>query len=315
MPTIRSPRKGSMQYWPRSKAKKMYARVRSWVKGDKAKPLAFIGYKVGMTHLMAVNENKNSHLKNEEMAVPITLIECPPIRIHSIRFYKKQAQALKLEKEIFFKSEKELARKIKPAKENKELLEKINPDDYQKIMITVYTQPKKAGFGKKKPEIMEIGLGGSNKDKVEFVKNNHDKEISLDSVFEVNQVVDLHAISKGKGTQGPVKRFGIGLKPHKSEKGVRAPGALGPWSRQQHISYRVAHAGQTGFHQRFEHNKQIIDISSELEKYGKDFHKYGNIKSTYLALHGSVAGSKKRAILMTVAIRENKHKHKLSMIQ
>lgn len=302
-----------MQFWPRKKAKRMYARVRSWMKSDKAKPLAFIGYKVGMTHIMALNENKNSHLKGEEMSVPATLIECPPIRIYSIRFYKKHFQALKLEKEVFFKTEKELLRKLKSPKENKEQLEKINPDSFEKITITVYTQPKKAGFGKKKPEALEIGLGGSNKDKLEFVKKNHDKEINLDSVFDINQLVDIHAVTKGKGFQGPVKRFGIGLKSHKSEKGVRAPGSLGPWVRQQHISWRVAHAGQMGFHQRVEYNKQILDISSELEKYGKNFHKYGNIKSTYLVIHGSILGPKKRAIIMTTPIREGKKKHHLSI--
>ncbi len=313
MPTIRTPRKGSMQFWPRKKAKRIYARVRFWANSKQAKPLAFMGYKVGMTHLMAVNENKNSHLKGEEVFVPITIIECPPMRIYSARFYKKKNTDTYISKEVFFKSEKELGRKLNPAKENKAELDKIDPKAFSEITVSVYTQPKKAGVSKKKPELFEVGLGGTNDEKLNFIKQNNDKEIVLESIFEVGQMVDIHAITKGHGFQGPVARFGIGLKPHKSEKGRRAPGTLGPWVRQQHISWRVAHAGQTGFHQRTEFNKQILDISTELEKYGKDFHKYGNIKSTYMVLHGSISGPKKRSIILTQPIREKRKKHKLTI--
>ena len=91
------------------------------------------------------------------------------------------------------------------------------------------------------------------------------------------------------------------------------PGSLGPWVRQQHISWKVPHAGQTGFHQRIEYHKQILDISNETEKLGKDFHKYGNIKSTYILLHGSSPGSKKRPINMTKSIRNTKRKHELTI--
>jgi len=149
MPTIRRPRFGSMQYWPRKRASRPYARVRSWVDSKDAKLLAFPGYKVSMVHVMAINENKKSHINNEEMSVPGTIIECPPIRIASSRFYQKINAALVLSKEIFFKTEKELLRKIPANKETKAELDKLNPDDYDKITVTVYTQPKKSGVGKK----------------------------------------------------------------------------------------------------------------------------------------------------------------------
>lgn len=313
MPSISRPRSGSMQFWPRKRAKKIYARIRSWPKVKEAKPLAFIGYKAGMFHLRAINENKESHTKGEELSVPVTIIECPPIKIFSVRFYNQHNNSLQVQKEIFFKSEKNLSKKINLPKENLKELEKINPEDYEKITITVYTQPQKAGFGKKKPELVEIGLGGSNQEKIGFLKQNQDKEITIDSVFSKDQMVDIHAITKAQGFQGPVKRFGIGLKAKKSEKGRRAPGSLGPWVRQQHIQWRVAHAGQTGFHQRAEYNKQILQISNDLEKLPKDIHKYGNVKSDYVIMHGSVAGPKKRTVIMTVPKREKAKKHRLDI--
>ncbi len=313
MPTIRRPRKGSLQFWRRKRATRMYARVRSWFVSKDVKPSAFAGYKVGMTHIMAVNENKNSHLKGELMSVPVTILECPPMRFASARFYQKENAATVLIKEIFFKTEKELLRKTTTGKENKADLDSINPDLYDNITVTVYTQPKKAGFGKKKPEIFEIALGGTNTEKVTYLKENADKEFAFDSVFGPNNFVDVHGITKGKGFQGPMKRFGIGRRSHKSEKSIRNPGSLGPWVRQQHISWKVPHAGQTGYHQRVEYNKQVLEISNEVEKYGVDFHKYGNIKSTFILIHGSVAGPKKRLLIMTKPKRAKSTKHKLAI--
>ena len=87
----------------------------------------------------------------------------------------------------------------------------------------------------------------------------------MTDVFNEGQQVDIHSVTKGKGTCGPVKRFGISLKAKKSEKVRRNPGSLGPWKGQTHIMWKVAHAGQTGFHQRTEYNKQIIRVEGELD--------------------------------------------------
>ncbi|HIH43271.1 TPA: 50S ribosomal protein L3, partial [Candidatus Woesearchaeota archaeon] len=42
-----------MQYWPRSRAKRIYPAVKYWAANVKdIKPLGFAGYKVGMTHIL-----------------------------------------------------------------------------------------------------------------------------------------------------------------------------------------------------------------------------------------------------------------------
>ena len=113
--------------------------------------------------------------------------------------------------------------------------------------------------------------------------------------------MDLHAVSKGKGYQGPVRRFGISLRQHKSEKTKRGPGSLGPWSGQQHIMYRVAHAGQMGYHSRTEYNKHILKLSAvsdEMKFKGGVIH-YGLVKSAYILLKGSVIGPAKRLVIFT----------------
>src|SRR3989344_954150 len=100
------------------------------------------------------------------------------------------------------------------------------------LTVVVYTQPKLTGIGKKRPEIFEIALGGSIKDKFEYAKQNIGKEIKITDIFKEGELVDIHGVSKGKGTQGPVKRFGISIRSHKAEKTKRGPGSLGGWRGQ-----------------------------------------------------------------------------------
>ena len=72
--------------------------------------------------------------------------------------------------------------------------------------------------------------------------------------------------------------------------------------------YRVAHAGQMGYHQRTEYNKWILKISSnpeELKMKGGFIH-YGNVKNSYILIKGSLPGPKKRLIRFNKALRPNK---------
>jgi len=205
------------------------------------------------------------------------------------------------------KLNKELKRKLLAPKKVRQDINKINSSDYDDLRVVVYTQPKAAGF-KKKPEVFELALGGSYEQKFNYVKEHFDKEIKIRDVFQDGNLIDVHAISKGKGFQGPVKRFGVSLRQAKSEKVIRGPGTLGPWCGQGHVMYRVAHAGKTGFYQRIEYNKHIIKISDKPEEINPKggFVNFGNVKTTYVLLKGSVPGTNKRMIIMKKALRPNK---------
>ena len=308
MSTIRKPRKGSMQFWPRKKAKKQIARVRSWAKKKEAKLLGFAGYKAGMTHLIIVDNRQKSLTKGEKISMPVTVIECPAIKIAAIRFYKKDYNGIRLISEIFAgKLNKELSRRISMPKKTQNKIEDIK--DFDDIRLLAYTQPKLTGIGKKKPELFEIIIGGSKEEKLNYAKEKLGKEIKVDEIFKEGEQVDVHSVTKGKGFQGPVKRFGIGLKHHKSEKGRRSPGSLGPWKAQGHIMYRVAHAGQTGYHLRTEHNKQILKIGNKPEeiKVKSGFLHYGFVKNPFILLKGSIPGPAKRLIRLNTATRPNKY--------
>lgn len=306
MPRTRKPRKGSMQYWPRKQAKGVVARVRSWPESKEAKLLGFAGYKVGMTHILMTDNRKTALTKGEDIFCPVTVIECPPIKAASIRFYKRTTNGLKLCSEIFAESlDKELERRITLIKSKKKI-EQIK--EFDDIRLMIYTQPKLTGIGKKKPELFEISLGGSKEEKLKYAKEKLGKEINIDEVLKEGQQIDTHSITKAKGFQGPVKRFGIGLRSHKSEKVRRGPGSLGGWKGHGHFMYRVAHAGRMGYHQRTEYNKWLLKIGKNVEEINikGGFLRYGLIKNPYILLKGSIGGSSKRLIRVNLALRPNK---------
>ncbi len=307
MPSARSPRHGSMQFWPRVRAKRQLATVRSWTKTSKDPILGFIGYKAGMTHIMAINTRKTSTSKGEEIAIPVTIIECPPLRIAGVRLYKKKYLNKQPSKDILFKLDKSLSRTINMPKKVHDMKELEDTQDVIDVKLLVYTQPELAGVSKKRPELMELALNGTVDDKIKYVKENHDKEILINNVFKEGDFFDAHSVTKGKGYQGSIKRFGVALKVHKTEKGVRRVGTLGAWSGQGHTLYRVPHPGQMGYHLRTEYNKQIYKISNKPEEVNPKgaFLKYGNVKSTYILVAGSIAGARKRAIVMAKPMRQH----------
>jgi len=108
--------------------------------------------------------------------------------------------------------------------------------------------------------------------------------------------------------QGPVKRFGIKLKRAKSEKGRRRPGSIGPWHPAR-VIFRVPMAGQLGMFTRVVYNSKIIDLGKSEGKF-KNIKNYGDIKTHYLILNGSIQGPAKRQLLLTAPLRSTKKQSK-----
>ncbi len=296
-----------MQFWPRKRAKHQVARVRAWAASKDAKPLCFPGYKVGMTHLIVTDNRQNAITKGEDIMYPVTIIECPPIKVAGIVFYRSNHYGLYASSRIFAdKLDKELGKKLSLPKKTKMKIEDIKQENYSDLKLLVYTQPKLTGIGKKKPELFELGIGGSLAAKIEYAKKVLGKELALTDAFAEGNIVDIHAITKGKGYQGPVKRFGVAIRNHKSEKTKRGPGNIGPWHGTDYN--RVAHAGQMGFHQRTEYNKWILKISDAAEEINAKggFLRYGAVKNKYVLIKGSIPGPAKRLIKLVAAVRPNR---------
>ena len=310
MPNIRWPRRGSMQFWPRKRAKRHYARVRAWANVKETKPLGFAGYKVGMTHIFYTDNTPNSMTKGEDIPCPVTVIECPALKVASIVFYKQDTFGLSAVSQILAdKIDKELGRKLSLPKKPGKKIEDIK--DFDDVRLLVYTQPKLTNTGRKKPEIFEIALGGKKDEKLAYAKEKLGKEISISDVFKEGEQIDVHGITKGKGFQGPVKRFGVKIRSHKAEKTKRGPGSLGGWKGQGGIMYRVAHAGTMGYHTRTDYNKWLLKISNKADGINPKggFKRYGVVKSDYALIKGSIFGPPHRIVRLNLATRPNKKIH------
>ncbi len=309
MGTIRRPRKGSLQYWPRKRATKFLPSVNwDFIKsGTNLK--GFICYKAGMASAYVKDNTPNSMTKGKNIAIPVTILECPTMKILSIRFYKDG----QVKKEVLAENlEKELNRIIKMPKKKIGKIEDVKAEDYDDVRVIFYSQVSKTNI-KKTPDLTEMGLAGDLQGKLNFIKENLNKEISVLDIFKAGQLVDLRGLTRGKGLQGPVRRFGIGLKAHKSEKGRRNPGSLGPWHPAR-VTFHTPQAGQLGMFTRVVYNNKIIDLGKSSDK-GEKFNNlknFGDIKTDYALVFGSVQGTVKRQLLMTLPLRETKGQVKKS---
>jgi len=307
------PRSGSLQIWPRKRAERFLPGV-NWnaIQNESAGLLGFIGYKVGMKSAFVKDNTPNSMTKDKKIVVPVTILEMPTLKIYSVRLYKNGI----CKTEITANADKELKRVMKIGKEIKlGKIEDLDKDkDFDDLRLIVYSQTRKAGI-KKTPDVAEIGLGGSLDDKINFAKTNWSKEILASEIFKKLQLIDIRGLTKGKGHESAVKRFGIGLKSHKAEKGRRRPGSLGPWHPHL-VTFRVAMSGQLGMFTRIILNNKILEIGKIQEKNinpKSGWHKYGNISSEYLILRGSVPGPAGRQMLITRALRKTKFQDKKNL--
>jgi large subunit ribosomal protein L3 len=305
-----SPRKGSLQYWPRKRARKFLPRI-NWNaikaknnQNSKKGLLGFICYKAGMASAFVKDETADSMTKGKKIIIPITILECPPLKIFSTRFYKDG----KVAKEVLAESfDKELKKKLKLPKNPKKI--ELPNERYEEIRVLCYTNVKKTKL-KKTPDLSEIALSGNYEDQLNFVKEKIGKEISISEFFQKGELVDFHGLTKGKGLQGPVKRFGITLKSHKSEKGQRKPGAIGSFHPGR-VTFYAPMAGQIGMFTRVSYNNKIILIGKEnKDKKLKDIKNFGDINTEYLLVHGSVQGPSKRQLILTFPLRETKKQKK-----
>ncbi|MDD3263716.1 MAG: 50S ribosomal protein L3 [Candidatus Nanoarchaeia archaeon] len=321
MATLRSPRHGSMQFWPRVRAQKAVPRIRSWnYTQNYSGLLGFAGYKVGMTHVVYEEDRKNSPNKGVDVAVPVTVVECSPLKIYSVRLYTKTYVGYQLVKEFVVSKEKELSRATRvPKKVDLEAVKKelsgLNLGEYADIRVLMYTVPKELNL-KKTPDLFETGIGGSMSDKLNFVLENLTKPIRIQDVFKEFDMTDVASVTKGKGFQGPIKRYGMKIRDSKSEKTKRGPGSLSAGWRHQVVSmYRVGHAGQMGYHTRNELNKLIVKISDKVDEINPKggFLDYGFVNSDYVLIKGSVGGARKRLVRLLRPKRVSKNIHQFKI--
>ncbi len=147
-------RSGSLQFYPRVRAAKVIPSV-NWkpLSKDGVGFMGFVGYKVGMTSVWAKDDTENSMTKNKRIAVPATIIECPAMRIYSVRFYKGG----KVMKDVVVSNDKVLKKSVKVSKKVGEIKDDIEFDD---VRVILFSGVKNTCVDKNKADMAEIGLSG-----------------------------------------------------------------------------------------------------------------------------------------------------------
>lgn len=310
-----APRHGSLAYLPRGRAARPNGRVRSWPKvaSDSPNLLGYVGYKAGMTHIFYIDDKQGSPNFGKEIMSSVTILDTPPLQVCCIRAYKKDEYGTQTLGEAWMESPPDDLERlvILPEKFNtEEMLKKIEEslDKTAELRLIVITQPRLSGVPKKKPDMAEIKIGGGKiKDQFEYAKTLLGKTVSAIDVFKEGQFVDTVSVSKGKGFQGPVKRMGVAILPHKSRKLMRGVASIGPWTPHRTLYY-VARAGQMGYQQRTEYNKRIMKIGADGKEVSpkSGFLRYGPVKGSYIMLSGSLSGASKRLIRLRQPMRAPK---------
>ncbi|MFP4115845.1 MAG: 50S ribosomal protein L3 [Candidatus Aenigmatarchaeota archaeon] len=302
MPEPSRPKKGSTGVWPRKRASRIYPSLHSWIQTDDCKPLAFAGYKAGMTQVIMKDLRKTSPTKNQLISVPVTVFDIPPLFLLGARSYKETNEGLEVLEDIGAEADeipKDLRERIHFAEKSK--LEKEGDE----IRLIVCTQPRRSGLGKKRPEVFEVPLGGNFKEQKEFVEENVGGEIEVEDVFEEGEFLDAVAITKGKGYEGPVKRYGAKIDRSKDEypRRIGSMGARG----QGRVLHTAPQPGQDGFHRRTDECKHFLGTFDAEEVNPEDgFKNYGIVRENSMLVKGSTPGPKKRLVLFRKSIKNRK---------
>jgi large subunit ribosomal protein L3e len=335
------PRYGHLGYLPKRRTKYTKGKIRSFPRDDRSKPVhltAFMGYKAGMTHVVRYLEKREGK-KNikKDVVEPVTCIECPRMKVVGMVGYIETPRGLRALATVwaqhlpdgvirrFYKNFHTAKRKAfsKYAKKyDEDKGSKNHPTrDINRIKkycstvrVLCATQIEKCKLRQKKAHLMEIQLnGGAVADKVAWASEHFEREVSVGEVFSADEMVDTVAISRGHGTTGVVKRFGVTRLPRKSHRGLRHVACIGAWHPAA-VKWTVARVGNQGYFHRTQLNQKVYRVGSGAVHGTKNnasteqdpdiknitpvggFPHYGIVNEDFLLLRGAVMGPRKRQI-------------------
>merc|ERR1711965_907631 len=354
------PRHGSLGFLPKKRCTKSKGQIKSFPLDDaSAKPhlTAFMGYKAGSTHILRDVDKAGSKAHKKESVEAVSIIEAPPMIVCGMVGYYETPRGLKSIttvwaehlsdecKRRFYKNwhaskgHKAFTRYAKKYTEGTGVEKDIERlKKYCTILrVLCHTQISKVGLRQKKAHICEIQVNGGNMtEKIEFAHKLFEKPVAISSVFEQNEMIDTISISKGKGYEGVVTRWGVTKLPRKTHKGLRKVACIGSWHPSR-VKFTVARAGQNGYHHRTELNKKVYGIGAAARQAdGKieannattefdltvkgitplgGFPHYGEVNEDYIMLKGAVPGVKRRLVTLRKSLVDQSSRSALEEIK
>lgn len=297
-----------------------------------------MGYKAGMTHVVRGIEKREARKTiKKDIVEPVTVVETPPIKVVGMvgyietprglrafstvwaqnlpanvirRFYKNYYVAKKKAFTKYSQKYNEDANSKKSVKRDISRIKKY----CQVVRVLVATQIEKCKLRQRKAHLMEIQVnGGDVAAKVDWAQGKFENEIAVGEVFANDEMVDTISITRGKGTQGVIKRFGVSRLPRKTRRGLRKVACIGAWHPSA-VKWTVARTGNLGYYHRTQINQKIYRVgagairgiennaSTESDAHIKNitpiggFPHYGIVNEDFLLLRGNVMGPRKRQI-------------------
>lgn len=172
---------------------------------------------------------------------------------------------------------------------------------------------------------MEIQVNGESiAKKVDFAYGKFESETTIGEIFKNNEMIDTIGVTRGKGTSGVVKRFGVTRLPRKTHRGLRRVGCIGAWHPAS-VRWTCARTGQLGYFHRTEINKKIYRIGSGANRGTKNnatteadvveknitplggFPHYGEVNNDFIMVKGCVVGTRKRPIVLRKSLLNLTH--------
>ncbi len=294
------PRRGSMGYGPRKRTVRQYPRITSWPETDasEVRVQGFAGWKAGMTHILMRDTNPKSTSAGQEVRKAVTVVEAPPMTVLAVRGYRMTPYGKQTAGEVWTDVSEESPTNLFPRLANQTRGERDEEQGRKpaKRGGRIPKRPSKpteeAANSLREQDLSEVEA------KLEWALERLGGEIGIEDVYDVGQEVDVVGVTKGKGGQGSIKRFGLKLLSHKNSKRRRQGGNMGDFGTG-YVRKTIRQAGQVGYHKRTELNKKILRISnpeeSEITPAG-GFLNYGEVTNPYMIIQGSLPGPAKRLI-------------------
>lgn len=331
------PRHGNLGFLPKKRTKHHYGKLKSFPKDDQSKEphlTAFMGFKAGMTHIVRTANKPGSKIDKKDIVEPVTVLECPPLKVIGFVGYVETPRGPRALttvfaghlsdsiKRHFYKNWYKAKRKAFSKYAAKRTTDNGASMEVQvarakkycsSIRAIVHTQVDKLKLGMKKAHMKEIQInGGDIAKKVDFALSLFEKDIRVSDVFKKDEMIDTIGVTKGRGIDGVVTRWGVTRLPRKTHRGLRKVACIGSWHPAR-VQFQVPRAGQNGYHHRVEINKKIYRIGLQEEKHDANtahditekaitplggFPHYGEILNDWIMLKGGVIGTKKRCITL-----------------
>jgi len=335
------PRHGSLGFLPRKRTRHHHGKIKSFPKDDESKPphfTAFMTFKAGMTHIVRDVDKPGSKLHKKEVVEPVTILEAPPMVVVGFvgyvetprglraltsvwaghlseeckrRFYKNWHNS---KQKAFTKYQKRWGEASKDGAPMAAEVERAKKY-CQVIRAICHTQVGKVKIGQKKAHLKEIQVnGGTTEKKVDFVMGLFEQEVKVDSVFSQDEMIDTIGVSKGKGFEGVVTRWGVTRLVRKSHRGLRKVACIGSWHPAR-VQFQVPRSGQNGYGHRTEINKKIYRIGKSIKDDPNNavtendltekaitpmggFSHYGEVTNEFVMLKGTTPGIRKRLVTL-----------------